>query len=45
MQKKAAELEGLGAALAADKEQKIQTLSLALRSREVNDKKKIFNQK
>jgi hypothetical protein len=45
MQKKVAELEDLGAALAADKEQKIQTLSQALRSREVNNnnnkKKKI----
>jgi hypothetical protein len=37
MQKKEAELEDLGATLAADKEHKIQTLSQALRSREVNN--------
>jgi hypothetical protein len=39
MQKKEAELEDLGATLAADKEHKIQTLSQALRSREVNNKR------
>ena len=40
MQKKEAELEDLGATLAADKEHKIQTLSQALRSREVNNNEK-----